>query len=847
MKNNIRHVMTNRHDHESDTLFGREHDLTTVTAMLKSAECRLVTLSGPGGIGKTRLAQQVVRQLAPEFDGSVYFVPLQAITSPEFFVTAVLEHLGLRSRRMGDPSAQLLHFLKDKRLLLVLDNFEHLLEASDIVTLILEETTQVKLLVTSREVLNLHQEWVWPVRGIEYPQPHDAANTMNYAAVRMFDARARRVNPAFSLQQELPAVVEICTLVEGVPLAIELATVWLKSLTCSDILDELRRDIDILSTRMRDVPEQHRSIRAVFDRSWRLLTADEQRVLMRLSLFHDSFTRDAAQTVAGASLDILTALIDKSLLYHNRHDGRYQFHELFRQYVHDHLSRDASAFAETDAAFTAYYRDFLAARTADIWSSRQREALLEVATELNNIRRVCSRLVDELVDITASRMAVYTLSETYQLLGYYREGVNFTGDIIARVEGADEDRLSTEHLRLLAETLNGLAWLYIRLGEFSAAEATALRAQAVYDTHRLQPAVGLATDPRAALAELKAILGDTTAARALSEAVYADALHRDDAMNRSTALYILTALALNEGDYARAETCVAEAIHLNRQIGNRWFLAYSLNQQGHICRERGDYAGAQRHYEESYRIREAFGDPEGQAVALSHMSALALLQDQYEKAVELLQNSLGFYRHIEDRGGLFTTHQGLAIALTTGGQYDEAHHHLMSAVQIAEEVQLSSWWLSVCEAAGEFFAATGAVERGSALVRLALQHTESNSITRTRAERWLQQAQPALTDAVAADLSTVTQELEAELSTYTRSVRTSPDGQVAQSSLADPLSERELEILRLIAEGLTNQEIADRLVLTVGTIKTHNYNIFGKLGVKNRGQAIRRARELNLL
>jgi predicted ATPase/DNA-binding CsgD family transcriptional regulator len=846
MNDTTRQGMANPYDREAGTLFGREHDLITVAAMLNSADCRLVTLSGPGGIGKTRLAQQIALRAAADFEDRVYFIPLQAITSPQYLVAAVLEQLGIRSQRMDDPSSQLLRFLRDKRLLLVLDNFEHLLAASDIIARILEQTAQVKLLVTSREVLNLKQEWVWPVRGIAYPPPQDAANATHYAAVRMFDARARRVNPDFSLQQELPAVMEICALVEGAPLAIELATVWLKSLTCGDILDELRRDLDILSTRLRDVPEQHRSIRAVFDRSWRLLTGDEQRALMRLSLFHDSFTREAAGAVSGASLDMLTALIDKSLLYHNQHDGRYQFHELFRQYVHNHLAGDAGAYAEAVIAFSAYYRDFLAARTGDIWSSRQHQALREVVAELNNIRRVSGQLVDELVDDTTSRKAVYTLSETCQLMGYYREGMNFTGEIIARLESANEDRLGEEHLRLLAETLNGQAWLYIRLGQFDAAEATALRAQAVYDGHRLQPATGIASDPRAALAELKAIRGDTAAARSLSETVYADALSRNDVMNRSTALYILTAVALTEGDYTRAETCITEAINLSRQIGDRWFLAYSLNQQGHICRERGDYAGAQRHYEESYRIREAFGDPEGQAVALNHMSALALLQHQYEPALELLQNSLNFYRHIEDRGGLFTTYQGLAIALTGMGRYDEAHRHLLSALEIAAEVGLASWWLAVSEAAGEFFAATGAVERGGALVRLAQGHAESNSITRTRAGHWLQ-ARPELAAVPAADLETVMRELEAGLSAYSGTAGTSPDGRAAQPGLIDPLSERELEILRLIAEGLTNQEIADRLVLTVGTVKTHNYHIFGKLDVKNRGQAIRRARELNLL
>ena len=212
----------------------------------------------------------------------------------------------------------------------MLDNFEHLLAASGLVMGILEQAPQVKLLVTSREVLNLQQEWVWPVRGIAYPTAEAESNVLVYAAIQMFIFHARRVNPAFDVHRELSAVIQICTLVEGSPLAIELAAGWLKSLTCQAVLDEPRQNIDILRTRIRDMPEQHRSICAVFDHSWRLLSQEEQGVLMRLCLFHGSFTREAAYAVAGASLSILTTLIDKSLLHHNQ-TGRYQFHELFRR------------------------------------------------------------------------------------------------------------------------------------------------------------------------------------------------------------------------------------------------------------------------------------------------------------------------------------------------------------------------------------------------------------------------------------------------------------------------------------------------------------------------------------
>lgn len=820
-------------------LFGREHDLDTVTTMLRSAECRLVTLAGSGGIGKTSLAQQIVRQLKPDFDDHAYIISLESITEPQQIAAAVLEQLGLRSHGSSDPAEQLIRFLKSNQLLLVLDNFEHLLEGTTVITNILEQTNQTKLLITSREVLNLQQEWVWPVRGIAYP---DEAQTgaMDYAAIRMFEAQARRIKPDFSLQQELPAVVQICALVEGSPLALELASAWLKSLTCHDILEELRRDIDILSTQMRDMPAQHRSIRAVFDHSWSLLTTDEQRVLTRLSLFRGSFTREAASAVARASLRMLTALIDKSLLYHQP-DGRYRFHELFRQYAHGHLDKEAAAQAST--TLTTYYRDFLAARLADLWGLRQNDAIREVAAELHNLRGLSGQLIFT-DDAAASRRAVYVLSEIYQFMGYYREGADFTGQVINQLEAKGQDDLNSEQVYMLAEMLNNLSWLYIRLGEFEPAEKAIEQAAAIYDAYRLVPTIGMASDPRISMGELRNIQGDTDAAQALSEAAYTGAIVRGDLLNGSVALYIQANVALAKEEYTLAQNHIEEAVRLTQQAGNLWFLAYCLNQQGHICRERGDYASAQRHYEESYGIRESFDDPEGQAVALNHLGTLALLQQQYEQAAELLEKSLPIYQRLEDRGGLFTAHEGLGLACAALGEFDTARDHLVQAAQIASDVQVTSWWLSLCEAAGEFFAMTGDVERGASLIYLAHQHPESKSTSRIRADRWLQRSTHM--PAAPADLKMVTQQLEHQLVTHVWQQPT-PTSTKIHSDLVEPLTERELEILRLIADGMTNQEIADHLVLVMGTIKSHNYNIFGKLGVKNRSQAIKRARELNLL
>lgn len=829
----------------SDHLFGRKDDLDAITSRLQTPECRLVTLSGPGGIGKTRLAKRIIQLLCTDFEDGVYFIPLHTATSAHELALIMLDHLDTGVHSTDDPSVQLLHVLRDRCLFLVLDNFDRLLEARGILTGILEHTYHIKVLVTSREALNLHQEWIWQVRGIAYPQIGDTVDAMNYPAVSMFDARARRVFPEFSLRPELPAISHICALVEGNPLAIELAAVWRKSLTCQNILDELRHNIDILCTEMVDMPEQHRSIRAVFDYSWRSLTGDEQYTLMCLSLFQSSFTCEAATAVARASLRMLDTLINKSMLYYN-HQGRYQFHELFRQYVYMQLLNKTDLFTEADAALIAYYHDFLAARAANLWTSRQREAMCEVSAEFDNVRKIAVRLALT-ENIIAGRKAVYVLTETYQLLGYYRDAVVLMSEIVGQLDNRDEDQLQVENMPLLAEVLTGLGWAYIRLGEFDTAEAVLIRAQAVYDTHQIQPPVGLGTDPRGALGELKLIVADTAAAITLSEAVYTAAISRKDPLNHSTALYLLSSIALTTGDYQQAQAHIQQAITLTRQAGNEWFLACCLYQLGHICCEQQNYVGALCWYEESFRIREAFGDLEGQAMALNYMGSLRLLQEQYTQALELLQKSHSFYQRVGDRGGLLTTCQGLAIAYTALRQYDQAHIQLINAVQIAWEAQLPAWSLSVCEAAGEFLAVTGASERGLILVRLAFHHPETSSITRARAAYWLHQAQHKDIPSIEIDLTHTVQQLLLELAVYVWGSAVPSKSYNEHDRLIEPISTRELEILHLIAQGKTNQEIADQLILMVSTVKTYNYNIFAKLNVKNRGQAVRRAQQLGLL
>ena len=302
-------------------LIGREPELATLNRLLCDPQCRLLTLAGPGGIGKTRLALELASTQRAQFPDGVFFVPLVSLSLPEFIAPAIRSALGLSSSSPLDPKEQLLNHLRQKSLLLVLDNLEHLLEGVGLLAELLEQAPGVKLLVTSRERLNMQGEWLFDLQGLPVPPLDQVDRAEEYSAVALFVQSARRAQVGFELSaEERPWVARICQLVEGMPLAIELAAAWVRLLSCREIAQEIERNLDFLSTSARDLPERHRSMRAVFDHSWQMLSAEEQRVLRALSVFRGGFLREAAEQVTGASLSLLSALVTRSLVHRTPRD-----------------------------------------------------------------------------------------------------------------------------------------------------------------------------------------------------------------------------------------------------------------------------------------------------------------------------------------------------------------------------------------------------------------------------------------------------------------------------------------------------------------------------------------------
>lgn len=809
---------------------GRKTELNEITQLLENADCRLLTLVGPGGIGKTRLAVQLAKGQEQAFLHGVWFVNLQPLQSGKQIISAVVDVLGVVLSGHDTPENQLLQYLHDKNLLLLLDNFEHVLDGVEFVTRIVQRAPAVKLLVTSREALSLPEEWLYPVEGLPFPLGHQTHEAESMTAVELFVERARQVYPSFSLADNEASVVRICQLVGGIPLALELAASWTKTLRCSEIAAEIQHNLNFLTSNLRHGPERHRSMQAVFAQTWEHLTGGEQALFKRLAVFKGGFQREAAEAIAGASLPLLASLLDKSLLRRET-GGRYQIHELLRQYANGKLNEtEIEALTE---AHCRYYCDFLAQRELDLVEREQVKSSLEIEAELENIRAAWQVTLDRR-QLDALRHAAAPYFYFCQMQSRYLEYADAAGLAAEVLEAAGD-------LPGLAQVLVFRGWMLIRIGRFEQAAAGLERSRALFEEFRLTPVYGMGSHPLAPLTILAVIQGDYARAVALGQQLKRELAGRMDKQNLGFACYGLTSAYLNLGDYDAALKNAVEALNLMTQTGNHWMSAYCHIELGNVRQALGHYREAERHYRDSLRIRQDYKDPEGIAVAAKHLGEISLLQHDYEAGQQLYEQSLAIYQKLNDQGGLAAAHHGLGQAAYQSGTADVAAHHFREALDIAHRINFIPLLLSVLIDIGALMLTHDLKNRGGELLRLVQNHPASNQQQQKKAAALLNKGF-TLADAPPPDLEITLAALRTELLDF------APVSSAAKASpLIEPLTGRELEVLRLIAQGLSNPAIAAQLIISVGTVKAHTNRIYGKLGATNRIEAVNKAQELSLL
>ena len=624
---------------------GRQRELAELAQLLADPTAQLITLAGPGGIGKTRLALQSAGDQRDLFAHGVAFVPLAAVTAAALLVPAIAAGLGFTLYGQSEPKVQLLHYLHKKQILLVLDNFEQLLEEVDLLTEIRQRAPEVKLLVTSREPLDVQGEWVFSVSGLPAPAGAQAEGFEEYAAVALFMQRARRAQMSFALDADARAsVVQICRLVEGMPLGLELAAAWVRTLSCREIASEIERNIDLLATSRRDAPERQRSVRAVFDHSWMLLAAEEQQVLRQLSVFRGGFRREAAAQIAGASLRALARLMDKSLVSLTP-GGRYHLHELLRQFSAEKLNAAPPEQAATRERHSAFFLTFLQERETGLAGKQQKVALDEIQAEIENVRTAWSLTVAQ-GQIAAIDRALDSLYQFYWLRVHFQEGKESFRSV------AEQFQPSTMH----AEN------------------------RAVSDHEGIEIVLGKALARRGAFCTQ---LGRSDVAGDLFQQSLVLARRWEAQTEIAFCLNFLGDVAWEQEDARAAEQWYRESLAISQAIGHQLGMAEALARLGWVNTIiNGAYLPAKRYLQQSLDLMRAMENQAGIAFVLDRLGANAFCLGEYAEAEQYCRESLARFTEIDHRLGMAKATGGLGLAAWGRGRAS-----LSDAMQLFE----ASW------------------------------------------------------------------------------------------------------------------------------------------------------------
>lgn len=694
---------------------GRERELQHVRALVN--EKRLVTLTGPGGAGKTRLSLQVAADMVEAFPHGVWYVGLAPVASTEHLIPAVAGALRFPIDTHSsdlDPKSQLLDYLERRSVLLVLDNFEHLVDGAGVLADILARAAESKLLVTSRERLNLRDEWTFDVTGLSYPTNGGGEE---YSALALFVERARQADPGFILSAEARRyAVRICQIVEGMPLGIELAAAWASALSCREIAEEVERNLDFLSTTMRDVADQHRSLRAVFDHSWRMLTEEQKTGFRRLSVFRGSFSRDAAQKVGGVDLRRLSDLVGKSLLRRTT-EGRYELHQLLRQYAEDALSEVP---AEQDAAserHSRYFGQFLIERKQRLEGREVTAAGDEIRADLGNVT-AAARWVAVHGPEDDARRVLDAMTSFYWTQGWHEAVIAFKGIADAlREEGAGLEP-GRPRRAVLVSALGHQAHFGANLGGAGSEAISRVCVPVARD-------LGLELELAMHLYSLGICLtvrDEYASARAHFEEAIPLFRTSGEVSLITAGLLWLGWVDHEEGNYDAAGERFQEAYRLCRQQGNRSTLPYALSKLGTWADATGDFALAMKYHQEAHEIFAERGDTAGEGYTLSRMSLSTWGMGDYAEASRLAQAGYERFLSIGHRWGTAVSLCRLGFAELGLGQRDEARRHFKEGLEHAARDHYRAQAIYALIGLGSLAAREGDRERAVELLSLALAH-----------------------------------------------------------------------------------------------------------------------------
>ncbi len=643
-------------------LVGREQELATACDLLRSDDTGLVTLTGPAGTGKSRLGIQVALDLRGQFADGTYMVGLESVQDPDLVIPTIATALGITEAAGGPPLAESLKsHLRNKQLLLLLDNFEHVLGAAPQIAGLLEACPQAKILATSRASLHVRAERELPVPPLAVPPLKDRPELeplSQYSAVQLFIQRAQSVRPGFHVtDQNAPAVAEICHRLDGLPLAIELASARIRTLSAQALLTRLGRRFEVLRGGMRDLPQRQRTLYGAIDWSYSLLDEDEKLLLRRLSVFVGGCTADAAEAVCSGEADERTEvfeglerLVDSSILVPlDGIDGepRFTMLESIREFAHEHLVGSAEVKAVRDR-HAQYYLAFVERAETEMRRSAPQTWYRRLESEIDNLRSAMDWALRQEQNELVVRMAT-ALWLFWETRGYWREGLQWLEKGLAG-PGAIPDRVR-------AKALTRAGWLTHDLGDYPRAIAMLEESLALCRLTGDQAGLALTLSNLGSVVMQQA---DYPRATAMLEEALSLRRRLDDQTGTIATLLNLGLAAFNQGLSQRAVELYTESLSLARAADDEDHVVIILNNLGNVYNSQGDYDRAEGCYAEAVLLCQRLGNRMSAALISGNRGAIALKQGDYARAFELFSEAILAFREMGDKEHTLTCIQLLA-------------------------------------------------------------------------------------------------------------------------------------------------------------------------------------------
>lgn len=668
---------------QTTTFVGRSCELQELITQIRAPETRLITLTGAGGIGKTRLALQAAATVIRDFPHGVFFIPCEALTAPSLLPSMLMQLLRLKWSERLDARQQLLNQLRRRSLLLVFDNYESLLPDTELLTAILQEAPRVKILLTSREALGLPEEHLMTLEGLTFPRrqhAEDLARFETFDAVQLFFLAAIRANPFFTVTEATrPAIIAICEMTEGLPLALELAATLVCSFTCEEIARTIEQGLDYLLTTRRDLSPRHRSLRVVFEYTWEKLPAVEQETFVACAVFRGTFSAMAVEEILGVTSAVLQSLVQKSMLIQPA-SQRYKLHPLLLHYAREKLAANPQLQAMLAARHGATYLALLKQQESLLWSPKQWSVLELLAEDMENIRAAwlwaCRAGQFGLVHENLMLLFSYHL-----LRGQYEDGIALFRDsaelLQAALIAAPTSPTSGELARVGCRMAQGLLLAYRAQNE--PAQVLLAPALEFYEQQHLSHEAGTA---HCGLGMVAFNRGQYARALSHYQRFYDLSVEVDCRLCQRDALHYLGWVSYLLGDYSRAKECLDRSLAFSEAIGDWWLRAHTIRIRGNVEQNFGNMEGAREYYLRSLQLARDFGSLEGISTALNNLAVLAVIASDYTLARRYWEQAVTLQRDAGNPRALANTLHNLSVVMADLGELDEALQLLQEALDL---------------------------------------------------------------------------------------------------------------------------------------------------------------------